>query len=162
MRNLIDRIKSALEAGEPEREPDEEELRLAAAVLMVELSRADFEISEPERVAVKRAIRNSFGLDEQEASDLLDAAEREADSAVSMHRYVDSINRMWSPYQKGRLIETLWRIAFSDAEMHALEEHLVRRLAGLLHVPHKEFLKAKLKVESELGKGEEEGVRSKE
>jgi len=153
MRNLIDRIKSALEAGEPEHEPDEEELRLAAAVLMVELSRADFEVSEPERGAVKRAIRNSFGLDGEQASVLLDAAEREADTAVSMHRYVDSINRMWSPHQKGRLIEALWRIAFSDTEMHALEEHLVRRLAGLLHVSHQEFLKAKLKVAGEAEKG---------
>ena len=150
MKSFLDRIKSALETSEPEREPGEEELRLAAAVLMVELSRADFEVSETERDAVRRAIRVSFGLDGAEASELLDAAEREAEAAVSMHRYIDSINGIWSPQQKYRLIEALWRVAFSDSEMHALEEHLVRRFAGLLHVPHQEFLKAKLAVEGEM------------
>jgi uncharacterized tellurite resistance protein B-like protein len=34
-------------------------------------------------------------------------------------------------------------VAFADARKDALEEHMVRKIAGLLHVPHPDFIEAK-------------------
>ena len=45
-----------------------------------------------------------------------------------------------------RLLEALWRVADADAAMHKYEEHLIRRVADLLHVPHSGFIAAKLRA----------------
>lgn len=149
MKQFLQQIKTAFDTGEPTQTHSEEDLQLAAAVLMVELSRADYEVDEAEQRAVRHAVVRHFNLSESEADELIEAAEAEADAAVSLHRYTGLINEHWGPGEKVRLIEMLWRITFSDEEMHYYEEHLVRRLSDLLHVPHREFLKAKHRVQQE-------------
>lgn len=149
MKQFVERIKTAFEPEEESSPHSEEDLRLAAAVLMVELSRADYEVDEAEQRAVRHAVTHHFDLSETEADELVEAAEAEADAAVSFYRYTGLINAHWGPREKARLIEALWRISFADEEMHHFEEHLVRKLAGLLHVPHREFLKAKHRVQQE-------------
>jgi uncharacterized tellurite resistance protein B-like protein len=37
----------------------------------------------------------------------------------------------------------LWEVSFSDGHAGAHEEHLVRKVAGLLHVPHRDFIRMK-------------------
>jgi len=37
----------------------------------------------------------------------------------------------------------LWRLALSDATIHELEEHVIRKLSELLYVPHGRFIAAK-------------------
>jgi uncharacterized tellurite resistance protein B-like protein len=41
------------------------------------------------------------------------------------------------------IIERLWQIAFADNHLDKHEEHLVRKVADLLHVPHRDFIAAK-------------------
>lgn len=151
MKRFLDRIKTAFEPVEESRGHTEEDLRLAAAVLLVELSRADYEVVEGEREVIQKAVMKSFGLDKGTADELVDAAETEADAAVSLYRYTGLINEYWGPHEKERLIEALWRVALSDDDMHHFEEHLVRKMAGLLHVPHQKFLQAKHRVQEERG-----------
>lgn len=150
MKGILDRIRTVLEAEDDRAEHSEDDVRLAAAVLMVEMSRADHDVGDDEREAVKRAVTQTFRLEDRQADELIRAAEAEAEAAVSLHRFTDRINRNWNPEDKRRLVEALWRVAFSDREMHALEEHLVRKLADLLYVPHREFLQAKHRVQAEL------------
>lgn len=45
----------------------------------------------------------------------------------------------------------MWLVAFADSEKHPLEEHLIRRLAGLLKVPHPDFIDAKIRARGDSG-----------
>ncbi|MDZ7810264.1 MAG: TerB family tellurite resistance protein [Arhodomonas sp.] len=47
---------------------------------------------------------------------------------------------------KCRVVELLWRVCLSDQEMDRYEEQLVRKIAELLHVEHKDFIAAKIRV----------------
>jgi len=44
-------------------------------------------------------------------------------------------------------------VVFADAEMEKYEEHLVRKLADLLYVPHSQFIATKLRVQARLQGG---------
>ena len=44
------------------------------------------------------------------------------------------------------LVEQLWRVASADTVVHKYEEHIIRRICGLLHVSHREFIAAKLRA----------------
>lgn len=124
----------------------ERRLQAATAALLVEMVRMDAEVKEDERTAVRRAIERKFGLRGEEATELLRLAEAEAGEATDYYQFTSLINQSFSPEQKERLIEQLWRVAYADGELHQYEEHLVRKIADLLYVPHNGFIAAKLRA----------------
>ncbi len=147
LRRLLEgRLRPALEA--PER-ADEQALRLAAAALLVEVARADYDVDPGELETVEDAVREAFGLDAESAEALVAMARAEAEDAVSLHQFTSEINRRFDPAAKRRLVELLWRVAFADGRLDRYEEHLIRRVADLLHLPHRDFIRAKLRAQGE-------------
>ena len=121
-------------------------LQLATAALLIEMTRADFKVEESERRTVGETIRKAFDLTPEETEELIRLADEETRQSVSIYDFTHLIDRGFSPEQKKQVIELLWRIALSDAELEKHEEHLVRKIAKLIHVPHPDFIDAKLKV----------------
>lgn len=117
--------------------------RLATAALLIEMTRADQEVKAVEREAVARAIDKAFGLPAEETRKLVALAESEADQATSLYEFTRLINQHFSDDEKNRIIELLWEVAFADGELDKYEEHLVRKLADLIHVSHSTFIRAK-------------------
>jgi len=122
----------------------EQRLRLATAALFIEMMRADFEVTEEERHQLEDLVRETLGLDESETRELLAAAEREVESSVELFQFTRLIDEAFAPEQKVKVVERLWRIAYADENVDRLEEHLVRKIANLLHVSHRDYIAAKL------------------
>jgi uncharacterized tellurite resistance protein B-like protein len=141
------------EAARPSTEEREHALRLAAAALLFEVVRADAEVKDEERTVMRAAIQSTFGLATAEAEELMRLAEEESRSAVSLYEFTRLVDTGFSPEQKKRIVELLWLVSFADAEKHPLEEHLVRKIAGLLHVRHPDFIDAKIKARAESARG---------
>lgn len=131
----------------------EHALRLAAAALLFEVARADSEIRDEERTVMRAAIQSTFGFTRPEADEMMKLAEQESRSAVSLYELTSLVDKDFSAEQKKRVVELLWLVCFADAEKHALEEHLVRKIAGLLHVPHPDFIDAKIRARAESSGG---------
>lgn len=125
-------------------------LQLATAALLIEMSRADFEVKLDERNAIMEAVQRIFELSAEETRELIALAEQEASEAASLHEFTRLINQHFTSHQKRQVVEMLWRVAFADAHKDAHEEHLVRKIADLLHVPHQDFIRARHKVEEEI------------
>jgi uncharacterized tellurite resistance protein B-like protein len=118
--------------------------RLATAVLLLETARADFERSPAELAVVRAELARSFGIGAAELEQLLGEAAQKADRSVSLHEYVATLNGALDAAAKQELLAMLWRVAYADDRVDAQEEHLIRRLADLLHVPHAAFIRQKL------------------
>ena len=121
---------------------------LAVAALLVEVLRADYDVSAPERRQVLDSIRTLLELGPEECEELLLSAEKQVDGAHDLHQFTSELNRSLSHDDKLQLLEQLWRVAQADATVHHYEEHLIRRVADLLHVSHREFILAKLRSSS--------------
>ena len=115
----------------------------AAAVLLLEMSATDAGGDAEERGVIEHAIRDHFNLTEDELGALLGEAGRLQDESVSLHDYTHRLRTEMSPEQRSELVGWLWRVAWADGELGRHEEHLVRRLADLLGVPHREFIRRK-------------------
>ena len=127
-------------------EAPERALQLATAALLIEVSRADHQVTDGERRAVADAVTRTFSLTPEETAALIRLAEEETQTAVSMYQFTHLIDKGFTPAQKVRVVELLWRVAYADADKDKHEEHLVRRIADLLHVAHKDFIDAKLRA----------------
>jgi len=134
------------EAGDPGRR-----LRLAAAALLVEVMRADPDVRNEERTVVRTALQGTFGLSLADTEELVRLAEAEADAAISLYEFTSLVDKGFSLEEKKRIVELMWLVAFADAEKHPLEEHLIRRVAGLLNVPHPDFIDAKARARGQSG-----------
>ena len=72
-----------------------------------------------------------------------------AEEAVDLVQFTKIINQTCDPDQKRDILEGLWAIAYADNQLAPIEEHTIRRISDLLHVPHSHFIKAKLRVSPE-------------
>ena len=130
----------------PEPADHQQALRLAAAVLLVEVMRADPAIADVERAAVRAALGRGFSLQEQEVQELIDLAEQEAKRANDFFHFTSRINDHCSQPDKIALVEAMWQVAYADGLLDASENHVISKVAGLLHVTHGEYIAAKLRA----------------
>lgn len=122
-------------------------LNLAVAALLVEVLRADYDVAPGERQQVIESVAGLLGLDADASRELVAEAERQIDRAHDLYQFTSQINRAYDEPAKIRLLEALWRVARADETVHKYEEHLIRRVADLLHVRHSDFIAAKLRSE---------------
>ncbi len=119
-------------------------LRLAIGALLLEMTHMDGKVWQEQREAVEVAVHSHFDLTEVETTKLLELAEEERTESTDYFQFTSLINNNYTPEEKVRLIELLWQIAYANKDLHMYEEHLVRKIADLLHVPHSAFIAAKL------------------
>ncbi|MBK7719120.1 MAG: TerB family tellurite resistance protein [Simplicispira sp.] len=123
-------------------------VQLAAAVLMVEVVRADGRMDASERAAALAALRRRFDLAPEALDALLDQAQDSARSAYDYQQFTSRINDAFGHDDKVRLVEALWQIAYADAHLDANENHAINKIAGLLHVTHGEYIAAKMRAKA--------------
>jgi uncharacterized tellurite resistance protein B-like protein len=131
-----------------DRAPSRHTIELATAALLIEVVRCDAGITEDERQSVETAVRGKFGLSPDEAETLIRLAEEEVGQANDLFQFTSLINRDFSQEQKLRVIELMWRAALADARISAHENHALRRIAELLHVPHGDYIAAKTRAQA--------------
>ncbi|MCK5667685.1 MAG: TerB family tellurite resistance protein [Gammaproteobacteria bacterium] len=149
---MLDAIKNYFEKNiSPEANGDlEHELKLATAALLIEMMYQDDQVHEKEINAAKKALTEKFGLTDDEYHTLFALAEEEVKEAIDYHQFTSLIAREFTQAQKIKVVELLWSVAYADSHLDSMEEHMVRKIADLIYVSHKDFMKTKHKVQSAL------------
>jgi len=132
--------------GVTSKKASESSLRMATAALLIEAVRADDNILPEELKVLREGLGKKFGIDPAETETLINLAEQEASDAVSIYEFTRLIDKGFSYDDKKDIIELLWEVVYADSVLEKHEEHLVRRIADLLQVSHKDFINAKLRV----------------
>jgi uncharacterized tellurite resistance protein B-like protein len=126
----------------------EHTLRVATAVLLVEVTRADFIVEPAERLRLRQLLEQQFGLSTEELDALLEQAETDADRLVSIQHITRLMNQHYDHAMKRRVIEMMWHMVYADGEKDHYEEHLIRQVADLLYISHSEFIQARHQAEA--------------
>lgn len=130
---------------------DEHALQIATAALMVEMMRIDDTISAAEREVATRVLRQRFSLDDAETAALLEIAGEQMRDAVGYHDFTSRLNKALGAEQRVKVVEYMWQVAFADGRLDAHENHLMRRIADLLHVGHGDYVAAKTRARQAVG-----------
>jgi uncharacterized tellurite resistance protein B-like protein len=119
----------------------------AASALMIEVVLADSSFDESEKNKILDVLKAETGLTTQECLELVSIAEAEVDHATSLHQFTRHLNKVFDLSEKLELVHTLWKIAYADGHLDKHEEHIIRKIADLLHLRHSEFMQAKHKAQ---------------
>jgi uncharacterized tellurite resistance protein B-like protein len=131
-------------------EVSDHSLQIATAALLIEMMRADAEVSVDEQNAVMNSMSSKFNLLDKEIKALLNLAEEKVWDATGYFEFTSLMNKGFTYEQKIKVIEHLWEVAFADNLIDKHEEYMVRKIADLIYVSHKDFIDAKLRVKSRL------------
>ncbi len=126
----------------------EHALRVATAVLLIEVVRADFRVDPAERAQLRQLLQQQFELTDPELDALLEEAEADADRLVSLQHVTRLLNEHYDHEMKRRVVEMMWEMVYADGDKDHYEEHLLRQVAELLYVSHAEFIQARHRAES--------------
>jgi len=147
IRNLFGKGSAGTgEAADGASRPD---IRLAACALLLELAHADDEFTDGERAHLEGAVRRQFGLDEQQAAELMELAEKQRQEAVDLWTFTNLVAEHYSLGQKMVLAEAMWGLVYSDGELASREDYLMRKISGLLRLEPGYLAEARKRVEEE-------------
>ena len=125
---------------------DTRRLQVATCALMLEIAWADDDFSEVERETVTSLVRDRFDLDEAAVARLFDLARRERDARTDLYGFTRLIREELPRPERLRVLESLWRVVFSDGVLEAHEDALVHKLAKLLGLRHDEAIALKIRA----------------
>ena len=124
----------------------EGDLALATAALMMEVARADRSLDASEMEAMLRQLGARLQLDSAALEDLVALAADTSEEAHDLYAFTEVINARYDYAEKKRLLTDLWDVALADEAIDAHEDHIIRRIAGLLNVDHSDLMHARAKA----------------
>ena len=149
---MLDAIRSffgsSMAPESPEEEVGEQDVRLAACALLIEIAYADDDFTDDERRHLSSAVRRQYGLDDEEADRLIELAEQARADAVDLWQFTKLIKRNYSLGQKMVLVEVMWGLVYSDGKLSTHEESLMRRVCHLLDLAPGYLADVRKRVES--------------
>ncbi len=119
---------------------------LATAVLLVEVMKMDGNLKSSEEELLIQRLIHHFKLDHGAVQELARNAHIKLEEATDYHQFTKALNQQLSVLEKVDLIESLWMMAAVDGHIDAHENHLIRKIADLLHLRHSEFVRVKDRV----------------
>ena len=127
----------------PSAEERESALRLATAVLMVDVARADRIFDETEFHRTLKLIERRFGLTTEEAAQLVNEADEQAVDLVSAYELTEVLHKNLEEEEKARIVGLLWDIAYADGALDKYENALILKISDLLYVSRGRVMRLK-------------------
>lgn len=121
-------------------------IEISTAVLLCEVMLADGKLEGSERKQLAHVISQQFQLNNEEVEQIITQALRLCENATDFYQFTSTINETYQLQERIKMLELLWQVAYADGEIASIEEHIIRKIADLLHLRHTEFIQTKLAV----------------
>ncbi len=141
--------KDAEEKTETKEEDRAQRIQVATCALLLEVANSDDEFSDSERDNIVKILKKDFQLSGGYAEELMELSERERKESIDLWQFTNRINEHYSPEEKIKIIEMVWKVIYADGKLDKYEDHLAHKLSSLLKLSHKQLIDAKLKVRDE-------------
>ncbi len=146
---MIKTIKALFENRPRESaESQQHTLRLAVVALLLETTHADFTQDAAEVAKLVQLLKTSLQLGQDEVHQLVMAAQERVEEATSLYEFTRVINEHCNAQQKLQLVSAMWLVAYADGDLDKYEEHLIRQVAELTYVPHRDYIQCKLAAQN--------------
>ena len=119
-------------------------VELATAALMYEVVHADSSVDSAEEEKVKSLLREQFNIDPVALDALMQTGAENAKDAVDLVQFTRVLNDNYTAEQRTDRLQKLWLVAYADEYFDKPEEHIIRRIAYLMHFPHILFIQSML------------------
>jgi uncharacterized tellurite resistance protein B-like protein len=128
----------------------DDELRLAAAALLIHATAVDGHKDAEESRKLKALLQKRFDIEGAELVATLGEAEAWEKQSVDLYGFTSVLCRELDQDGRKRIVEMLWEIVLADGVLHEFESNLVWRASELLGVSTRDRVALRKAVESRL------------
>ena len=121
---------------------------IKVAALLIHAAKIDENYTIKEEQIIKKALVK-IGADNNQIQKIIDDAKTFEENSNQILDFTKEVKNM-NKGNKIKIIETLWKIIYSNNEADIYESNLMRRLAGLLYVDNKTMGDIKEKIKKEI------------
>ena len=147
LKRIVEKVTAAIAAPGDDAESAatdrDSALRLATAVLMVDVARADHSFDDLEMQRILSLIESHFDVDADAAAELFASADEQADDLVGLHDFTRLLHEHLSESEKARIVSLLWQVAYADGSLDKYENSLVLKISDLLYVSRGRVMRLK-------------------
>ena len=115
--------------------------------LLIHAAKIDENYSNEEEEIIKKTLLN-LGANQKELDQLILDAKRNEEESNQILEYTREIKNL-DEKEKIKIVESLWKIIFSNKDADIYETNLMRRLSGLLYIDNKTMGDIKEKIKNE-------------
>ncbi|MDP6924411.1 MAG: TerB family tellurite resistance protein [Candidatus Scalindua sp.] len=125
--------------------------KIALGALLWIVAEADDKFLAKEDEKIKEILTLYSKIPEDEMATVMASIKEAARERIDLHRFTREIGKDLSYDVRKSVIETLFRVACCDDELDHNEIETIRKISGLFHIAHKDFINAKITVKKEFG-----------
>ena len=129
------------------RKDDQENELTKVAALLIHAAKIDENFSEKEEIIIKKTI-SDLGAKKEDIEEIFNEGKEIENNTNQILNFTKKVKNM-SENEKIKIIESLWRIIYSNEKADIYETNLMRRLAGLLYIDSKIMGSIKEKIKKE-------------
>ena len=118
------------------------------ASLLIHAAKMDESYTEKEKEIIKKTLID-LGVNSKEINKIMIEAEENEKNSNQILDFTKDLKKTDQDF-KIKLVETLWKIIYSDAKSDMFEDNLMRRLTGLLYLDKKLVGDIKEKIKKKL------------
>ena len=118
------------------------------AALMIHAGKIDENFSKQEEMIIKKALLK-MGANTENIQEIIEQSKLIEENANQILDFTKEIKVM-DDEKKIEIIETLWRIIYSNKDADIYETNLMRRLAGLMYIDNKIMGSIQEKIKKEI------------
>ena len=118
------------------------------AALMIHAGKIDENFSQQEEMIIKEALLK-MGANTENIQEIIDKSKVIEENANQILDFTKEVKVM-DEEKKIEIIETLWRIIYSNKDADIYETNLMRRLAGLMYIDNKIMGSIQEKIKKEI------------
>ena len=130
------------------KEKNENDDLAKVAALLIHAAKIDENFSINEEQIIKKALLE-VGADSENIEKILTDGKKIEENSNQILDFTKEVKRM-NEQDKIKIVETLWRIIYSNDEADIYETSLMRRLTGLLYIDSKLMGDIKEKIKKEI------------
>ena len=118
------------------------------AALMIHAGKIDENFSKQEEIIIKQALLK-MGANKENIQEIIEQSKIIEENANQILDFTKEVKVM-DDKKKIEIIETLWRIIYSNKDADIYETNLMRRLAGLMYIDNKIMGSIQEKIKKEI------------
>ena len=108
---------------------------IKVCALLIHAAKIDENYTEKEEEIIKKTL-NELGLEKEKISKTIEEAKKIEENSNQILEFTKEVKNM-DENNKIKIVETLWKIIYSNNEADIYETSLMRRLGGLLYIDNK-------------------------
>ena len=141
---MIETLKQLFSGADEDSKDSAMSLELAAAALLIEVSKSDYQQDPAEIEKIRDLLVSRFSVSLADIEEFMATAAALNKDSTSLYPFTRYINDNCNNLEKYELIVALWEVAIEDGNIDKYEDHLIRKISDLIYLPHTEFIRAKL------------------